>query len=161
MRWRAIECVLVYFAVKQIFVFPYFINRASQFKTKVPAVILSRYDDSIQPHVVHTGPFQKDSLQAFVQENKLPRLVSTLSLLFMLGNVSCYCCCLLTFSKLTFFQKLFQEQTVCQMAWIQIRTDILSSVGPDLGYSETCLKRPLKKRQNKGLKAMWYLNAGQ
>ena len=28
-------------------------------------------------------------------------------------------------------------------------------------YSETCLKRPLQNRQNKGLKAMWYLNAGQ
>ena len=28
-------------------------------------------------------------------------------------------------------------------------------------YSETCLNRPLKNRQNKGLKAMWWLNAGQ
>ena len=27
--------------------------------------------------------------------------------------------------------------------------------------SETCLKRPLKIRQNKGMKDMWYLNAGQ
>ena len=29
------------------------------------------------------------------------------------------------------------------------------------GYSETCLRRPLKNRQNKGLKTIWYLNAGQ
>ena len=28
-------------------------------------------------------------------------------------------------------------------------------------YSETCLKRPLKNRENKGLKAMWLLNAVQ
>ena len=28
-------------------------------------------------------------------------------------------------------------------------------------YSKICLKRPLKKRQNKGLKDRWYLNAGQ
>ena len=28
-------------------------------------------------------------------------------------------------------------------------------------YSETCLKQPLKNRQNKGVKAMWYLNAGK
>ena len=27
--------------------------------------------------------------------------------------------------------------------------------------SETCLKWPLKSSQNKGLKVMWYLNAGQ
>ena len=28
-------------------------------------------------------------------------------------------------------------------------------------YSKTCLKRPLKNRQNKGLKDKWYLNVGQ
>ena len=28
------------------------------------------------------------------------------------------------------------------------------------GYSKTCLKQSLNNRQNKGLKAMWYLNAG-
>ena len=28
-------------------------------------------------------------------------------------------------------------------------------------YSETCHKPPLKNRQNKGLKAMWWLNAGR
>ena len=28
-------------------------------------------------------------------------------------------------------------------------------------YSETPIKRPLKNRQNKGMKAMWYLNASQ
>ena len=103
---------LTYFEAKQIVVFPYFINRASQFKTKVPAVILSRCDDSIQPHVVYTGPFQKDSLQTFVQENKLPRLVSIyLKLtLCMLGNFSCFCCRLLTFqifSKNYFRNKQF------------------------------------------------------
>ena len=39
-------------------------------------MILSRYDDSIQPHVIYTGTFQPDGLRGFVQENKLPRLVS-------------------------------------------------------------------------------------
>ena len=38
---------------------------------------------------------------------------------------------------------------------------IKSADSENLKYSETCLKRPLKNTQYKGLKAMWKLNAGQ
>ena len=52
--------------------------------------------------------------------------------LCMLGNFSCFRCSLLTFSKVIFFKKFFQ----CQTVWIQIRTD--NSVGPALGSN--CLQ---------------------
>ena len=44
-------------------------------------------------------------------------------ILVMLGNFSCFCCRLLTFLKINFFKKFFQEQTNCQTVLIQIRTD--------------------------------------
>ena len=45
----------------------------------------------------------------------------------MLGNFSCFCCRLLTFFKIDFFEKFLQElPSECQTVWIQIRTDILS-----------------------------------
>ena len=32
----------------------------------------------------------------------------------------------------------------------------ISDLVPGIAYSKTCLKQPLKNRQNKGLQAMWY-----
>ena len=38
---------------------------------------------------------------------------------------------------------------------ISIQTLVLLNMPNRFIYSETCLKRPLKNRQNNGLKAMW------
>ena len=46
--------------------------------------------------------------------------------LCMLGNFSCFCCHLLTFSILTFQKNLSGTLSECKTVWIQIRTDILS-----------------------------------
>ena len=47
--------------------------------------------------------------------------------LCMLGNSLCFCCHMLTFFKVNFFKKIFQEHLPeCQTISIQIRTDILS-----------------------------------
>ena len=49
-----------------------------------------------------------------------------LTLCMMLGNFSCFCCCLLIFSKFTFgFQSSFRNVIRVSNGWIQIRTDIL------------------------------------
>ena len=52
------------------------VNRASQLKTSLPAVFLSKYDDSIQPLVPFKGKFDLANLQTFIYENKLPKLVT-------------------------------------------------------------------------------------
>ena len=45
----------------------------------------------------------------------------------MLGNFSCFCCCLLTSFKIIFFEKILSGTlSECQTVWTQIRTDILS-----------------------------------
>ena len=44
----------------------------------------------------------------------------------MLGNFSCFCCCLLTFFKINFQKILSRTLSECQTVWIQIRTDIMS-----------------------------------
>ena len=46
--------------------------------------------------------------------------------LSMLGNFSCFCCHLLTFFLIIFFNFFSRTLSVCQTVWIQIRTDILS-----------------------------------
>ena len=48
-------------------------------------------------------------------------------LLCILGSFSCFCCCLLTFFKIKFFnKKISGTLSECQTVWIQNRTDILS-----------------------------------
>ena len=42
----------------------------------------------------------------------------------MLGNFSCFCCCLLTFFKITFSKNSFRNTT--KQFWVHIRTDIRS-----------------------------------
>ena len=45
----------------------------------------------------------------------------------MVGDFACFCCHLLTFSKITFFQNILSGTlSQCQTVWIQIMTDILS-----------------------------------
>ena len=46
-------------------------------------------------------------------------------IMYMPSNYSCFCCSLLTFLKIYFFQKFFQEHYQNQTVWIQISTDIL------------------------------------
>ena len=46
--------------------------------------------------------------------------------LCMLGNFSCFCCCLLSFSKFDFFKKFFQDLCLYPDQY-------QPSVGPDLG----------------------------
>ncbi|KAL4238500.1 cell redox homeostasis [Mactra antiquata] len=47
---------------------------AKRFSTKLPAVILSKYDDTIQPHVTFHQKYTIQYLEQFVNENKLPKL---------------------------------------------------------------------------------------
>ena len=63
-----------------------------------------------------------------------------------------------------FFRTILSAiQSECRTVWIQIRPDVLSLVGKELtiskmeiySYSKTCVKRPLKNRQNKGLYNNW------
>ena len=49
--------------------------------------------------------------------------------LWMLGNISCFCCLLTFFFKINFFKKYFRNTITlseCQTVWIQIKTNILS-----------------------------------
>ena len=57
----------------------------------------------------------------------------------MLGNFSCFCGRLLTFSKLTFSKDSNLSGTLseCQMVWIQIRIDIP-------GHSKSCVSGPMR-----------------
>ena len=48
------------------------------------------------------------------------------STLCILGNVSCFCCRLLAFFKISFFKKKSGTLSECQTIWTQIRTDIMS-----------------------------------
>ncbi|XP_052766372.1 thioredoxin domain-containing protein 16-like [Mya arenaria] len=55
---------------------------AKQFKTALPAVFLSKYDDSIQPVVTFQGKFHLDNLHTFITDNKLPKLGILTPLMF-------------------------------------------------------------------------------
>ena len=49
--------------------------------------------------------------------------------LCMLGNFSCFCCCLLNFFQNWHFPKILSETlSECQMVWLQIRTEALSAL---------------------------------
>ena len=59
--------------------------------------------------------------------NKPTKLDQILLTLCMLGNVSCFCCPLLTFFTIHFFQKILSGTlSECQKVMIQIKTVILS-----------------------------------
>jgi hypothetical protein len=49
--------------------------RAKNFGASVPTVILSKYDDSLQPYAKFDDKFTLQNLQDFVDNNKLPKLV--------------------------------------------------------------------------------------
>lgn len=58
----ALFCILIYF-------------RAKKYGASVPTVILTKFDDNIQPYVKFDDKFTPQNLQAFVDNNKLPKLV--------------------------------------------------------------------------------------
>lgn len=59
--------------------------RASQFKSQLPAVIVRKYGDDIQSHVVYEGKFTVSDVLEFIRDNKLPKLVSAMN-----GKYSCF-----------------------------------------------------------------------
>ena len=61
-------------------------------------------------------------------------LVACILTLCILGNFSCFCCRLLTFFKINFFKRFFQEQHRRSNG-----LDPDQDVGPDLGLN--CLQR--------------------
>ena len=60
------------------------------------------------------------------------------STLSMLGKFTCFCCYLLTFFKIYFFEKLFDRNTIRGSKDLDPDQD-RHSVGPDLGPN--CLQR--------------------
>ena len=74
----------------------------------------------------------------------------------MMGKFSCFCCRLLTFSKINFFKKFFQNtNSECQMVSIQIRTNV---VCPELDPNCLhCLSADDKSRHSLLLKHKYIL----
>lgn len=56
-----------------VYIYSYF--RAKTFGANLPAVILSKHDDNIQPHVVFNQKYTIQNLEQFVNDNKLPKVV--------------------------------------------------------------------------------------
>ncbi|XP_052273044.1 thioredoxin domain-containing protein 16-like isoform X3 [Dreissena polymorpha] len=55
---------------------------AAQLKVKLPAVVLSKFEDDLQPTSMYEGSFNLNELKIFVQDNKLPKLGVLTPLMF-------------------------------------------------------------------------------
>jgi len=49
---------------------------AAQYQSTLPFIMIYKHDDDITPRLRYGGPLTLESLQQFVTDNKLPRLVS-------------------------------------------------------------------------------------